>query len=276
MDLNIMQRTRTVVSIVVVMACTVLGTTLRAAAQQPAPTPEPSPVAPAQPVPPPPVPPQPVAPPPPPPAPPPQYVAPSYDQYYATEGREFIGYPTHEDPMRPHNEAEFMFGVPIWFTSSDGVVDPGVSFEARFARRFGAIAPEFTIGWQINWVDEDQLPGAANNANITIDAFFFSLGARVYPAPRARTVSPFISGAFDLYFWHVSGNEDLVCGYYYCTTVADYDATVGFSGRLGLAIKATPVMAIELGAKIGMTFPMGPIDETEAWVTPFVGFNGIM
>jgi hypothetical protein len=235
---------------------------------------------PAQPVPPPPVPPEPIAPAPPPPpqgAPPPTYVGPSNEEYYASGGREFVAYPPDAaDPRRPHNEAEFMIGIPVWFTSQDGAVDPGVSFEARVARRFGAIAPEFTIGWQINWIDEDKLPAVDRDANITIDTFFFGLGARVYPIPTATVVSPFFSGAFNVYFWHITGNDDLVCGWYYCTTVADYDATVGFEGRLGLAIRASMTMQIDVGAKIGMTFPMGPIDETEAWVTPFIGFNATL
>ncbi|HKU42898.1 MAG TPA: hypothetical protein VJR89_32285 [Polyangiales bacterium] len=182
----------------------------------------------------------------------------------------------YDNPMRPRNEAEFVFGVPIWFTSEDGVVDPGVSFEGRFARRFGFIAPELTMGWQINWLDEDQLPAADYNSNVTIDTLLFSLGARLYPIPKSRVVQPFISAAVDLNFWHITGNDDLVCGYYYCTTVADYEFGLGVSSRVGLAIRVNPVVQVDLGAKIGVQFPMGPIDQTEAWVTPFAGFATVM
>ncbi|HKP63939.1 MAG TPA: hypothetical protein VJV78_44700 [Polyangiales bacterium] len=275
-----MRRSRYVGSIVVLVAWAAFGLTERGAAQQPPPAPVPPQAAPLPPAPttlpppettPPPQPPPPAAPP------PPQYVAPAYEEYSAQGGREFIYYPPgYGDPNIPHNEAEFIIGIPIWFTSEDGIVDPGVSFEARFARRFGAIAPEFTIGWQVNWLDEDQLSGVAHDANITIDAFFLSLGARIYPIPKATKITPFISGAVDLNFWHITGNEDLVCGYYYCTTYADYDAGLGFSGRLGVAIRATMAIQLELGAKIGLTLPMGPIDDTEAWITPFVGFNAVL
>ncbi|HKP59859.1 MAG TPA: hypothetical protein VJV78_24210 [Polyangiales bacterium] len=209
--------------------------------------------------------------PPPPNAPPPTYVAPSLEEYSSAGGREFIYYPG-PDPMRPHNEAELIIGVPLWFTSEDGVVGPGVGFEARFARRIGAVAPEFTFGWQINWLDEDKLP---HNADVSIDTFYFSLGMRIYPIPQARVVMPFISGAVDFDFWHISGNEDLVCGWYYCTTVAEYDFTFGLSSRLGVAFLVSPEMQLEVGAKVSMAFPMGPIDDTEGWVTPFIGFAAL-
>ena len=109
-----MQRTSHLASIITLVA---LGLTHSVAAQQPPPppvppetatspapaAPEPAAGAPAQP-------------PPPMEPPPPQYVSPSYEEYSATEGREFIGYPSgYGDPMRPHNEAEFIIGVPIYY-----------------------------------------------------------------------------------------------------------------------------------------------------------------
>ncbi|MEY4576712.1 MAG: hypothetical protein RL701_1415 [Pseudomonadota bacterium] len=173
------------------------------------------------------------------------------------------------------NEFSFLLGVPIWFTPDRGVVDPGVSFEARFARRFGFIAPELTLGWQINWLDNDKLPNALANYNLTIDTFFISAGARAYVAPHSP-ITPFISAAFDLAFWHLTGDNSTACGYYYCATTSNYDVGVGVSGRVGLAFAPNPRLQLELGAKVALTFPVGPIKNTEAWVTPFLGFTALM
>ena len=169
-------------------------------------------------------------------------------------------------------EAGFYLGVPIWFTPDKGIVQPGVSFETRFARRFGLLAPEITLGWQINWLDEDDLPNALRNYNFTIDSFYMSLGARVYVVDRG-IVQPFVSGAFDVAFWHLTGDTSTVCGYYYCAETANYDLGIGFSGRLGLAIIPNSRVQLEAGARIAMTFPVGPIKDVEAWVTPYLGFT---
>lgn len=169
-------------------------------------------------------------------------------------------------------EAGFYLGVPIWFTPDKGIVQPGVSFETRFARRFGLLAPEITLGWQINWLDQDELPNALRNYNFTIDAFYMTLGARVYFVERG-VVQPFASAGFDLAFWHLTGDTSTACGYYYCAQTANYDLGIGFSGRLGVAIVPTRSVQLELGARIAMTFPVGPIDDVEAWLTPYLGFT---
>lgn len=170
------------------------------------------------------------------------------------------------------SEGSFFIGVPIWFTPKNGVVQPGVSFEARIARRFGLVAPELTVGWQINWIDKKELPQQYRAYNLTIDSLFISAGARVY-ALRDSPVTPFISGAFDLSFWHLTGSGSLACGYYYCTTAANYDVSVGISGRLGVAFAPSESMQLEIGARIAMVFEVGPFEKVEAWVSPFLGFT---
>jgi hypothetical protein len=175
-------------------------------------------------------------------------------------------------PDRPRNEFSLMMGVPIWFSPPNSGVDAGVSIETRFARRFGALAPELTIGWQINWLSTDALPASLQHTEPTLDSFFFSAGLRVYMLPEA-SVSPFISGAFDFSLWHFTGDNSTYCNYYYyCNTVANYDPTIGFSGRLGVAFIPDPRWQLEVGARVAMAFPIGPFDRTQGWVTPYLGF----
>jgi hypothetical protein len=174
---------------------------------------------------------------------------------------------------QPRNEFSFMVGVPIWFSPPDSSIDAGVSLEARFAHRYGALAPEFTMGWQINWLSTDGLPASLQHSDVTLDAFFFSAGMRVYMLPEA-SVSPFISGAFDFSLWHFTGDNNTYCNYYYyCNTVANYDPTIGFSGRLGVAFIPNPRWQLEVGARVAMVFPIGPFDRTQGWVTPYLGFT---
>jgi len=187
-----------------------------------------------------------------------------------TTPREFV----FDEPRRysSRNEMGFLIGVPVWFTPERGVIGPGISFEGRFAHRFGFIAPEINVGWQINWLDEDELDVRYRSANLTLDSFFISAGARVYVLPEAL-LSPFISAAFDLSFWHFTGDNSTACGYYYCSTVANYDAGIGFSGRVGLAIVPNRRFQFEIGAKLAMAFPVGPFERTQGWVTPYLGFT---
>jgi hypothetical protein len=175
-------------------------------------------------------------------------------------------------PLRtPTYEAGFFLGMPIWFTGH-GVLQPGVSFETRFARRFGLVAPELTVGWQVNWLNEDKLPNALQYYNFTVDAFYLTLGARVYVLDKGP-VQPFFSLGFDLAFWHLSGNNQTNCGYYYCVTAADYDVGIGISGKVGVAILPTQYVQLELGARIAAAFPVGPINTTEGFVSPYIGFT---
>jgi hypothetical protein len=189
---------------------------------------------------------------------------------YGTTPREFY---FDEAAYGPRTELSFMVGVPVWFTPDHGVVDPGVSFEMRFARRYGLIAPELTLGWQINWLDQDELPAASRHSDLTIDSFYVSAGMRIY-ALRDAVVTPFISGAFDIAFWHFTGDNTTVCGYYYCSAVADYDVGIGISGRAGLAFLPTERLQLELGARVAMAFPVGPFERTQGWVTPYFGVMG--
>jgi hypothetical protein len=173
---------------------------------------------------------------------------------------------------RPTTEGGFTIGVPVWFRDQ---IDPGISFEARIARRFGQIAPELMMGWQINWIDEDRLDTQYKPYNLTVDAFYLSAGARVYALEDAK-VNPFISAAFDLTFWHLTGQESVYCGWYYCTTAADYDVGIGLSGKLGVAFLPSEHTQLELGAKFSMAFAVGPIEKVEVWLTPFIGFAARM
>jgi len=173
---------------------------------------------------------------------------------------------------RTTTEGGFSIGVPVWFRDA---VNPGVAFEGRIARRFGHIAPELSVGWQINWIDEDNLPSDYRAYNLTVDAFYLSAGARVYALEEA-TVNPFISAAFDLAFWHLTGDQATYCGWYYCTTAADYDVGIGMSGKLGVAFLPSERTQLELGAKFSVAFAVGPVDEVEVWLTPFIGFTARM
>ena len=190
---------------------------------------------------------------------------------YGTTPREFH---FDEEAYRPRTELSFMLGVPVWFTGEHAVVDPGVSFEMRFARRYGLIAPELTLGWQINWLDQGELPASVRRSqDLTIDSFYVSAGARIYVL-RDAIVTPFISGAFDIAFWHFTGDTTTVCDYYYCSDVADYDVGIGLSGRAGVAFLPNTMLQLELGARVAMAFPVGPFDRTQGWVTPYFGVMG--
>ena len=173
--------------------------------------------------------------------------------------------------FRPHSELGMSIGIPIWFTSAARVIEPGLWFEGRFAHRIGLVAPEFSIGWQVNWIDDGELPSSYRRSSQTIESLFFGAGVRFYMIDGA-VVSPYISGALDLEFWHFSGDTDKVCGYYYCRYVAHYDPGLGLSSRFGLAIAPSPRFQLDIAARLAMVLPIGPFDSTQAWLAPYLGF----
>jgi hypothetical protein len=208
--------------------------------------------------------------------------APEPGQYDATlrPAPEQVPPPAAEEPQinppplepetmhyRPSFEAGVNVGVPVWFRAP---IDPGIAFEGRVSRRFGHIAPELMVGWQFNFLDRDRFPANYRLHNLTVDALYISLGARVYALENVP-VNPFISAAFDLTFWNLRGAPGADCGWYFCTTRAHYDAGIGVSGKLGVAFLPSDRTQIDLGARFTAAFAVGPLEKVEVWLTPFVG-----
>lgn len=172
-------------------------------------------------------------------------------------------------PDRPyasrHNfEAGFGMGIPIWLTR--GEVQPGFGFDGRWGFVTGMVVPELGLGWQINGLSDDL------GSDRTLDVFYLSFGARARFENHSR-VTPFVSGALDLNFWHWSGDTALACGYYYCRESANYDFSPGMSMKGGVAFEVASQLALDAGLRLGSTFATGVFDRTQVWLSPFLALT---
>jgi len=169
-------------------------------------------------------------------------------------------FPDRNSPGRHSVETGFHLGVPVFLTA-DSDVDPGFAMGGRIGFVAGFVVPEFGIAWQGNSVDGED----------TLDAMMLSFGARLR-MNNSSSVTPFISGAFDMNFWHFTGSDELVCRNY-CEVREDYGFSPGVSGVAGLALSLSPRVSFDVGLRVAATFAAGILDEAELWLTPQVGLG---
>lgn len=205
------------------------------------------------------------------PAPPPvapQFPVPTYEKPpVPTEWDQPTFPPAQAARSHRTSEAGIELTVPIWF--NEEAIDPGFGFAGRFGLVLGKyFVPELGLGWQINWLND----AVTGPYDLTMDTFWISAGARLR-FDSGGLVTPFVSAAFDMNFVHIEGNEDIVCGWYYCGSVANYEFTPGFSGKVGVAFEMSRYTAIDVGVRIAMMFQGDVFPHAEGLVSPFVGLT---
>lgn len=169
-------------------------------------------------------------------------------------------FPSEDSPGHHSFETGFHLGVPVFLTA-EADVDPGFAMAGRWGFVAGIVVPEIHVGWQANSVDGDDV----------LDALNLGFGVRLR-MDNTSVVTPFLSAAFDMNFWHFTGSDEVVCGYY-CETRENYGFSPGFSGIAGLAIGLSRRVSLDLGIRVATTFEAGIMDQSEVWVTPLFGLG---
>ncbi|QQR90001.1 MAG: hypothetical protein IPJ88_17870 [Myxococcales bacterium] len=197
---------------------------------------------------------------PPPPPPPPAYYEQTYDADHPPE--VYYG-----DPWMPERtgQVSIYLGLPMFLSSTGDALTTGFSFEGRFGLDLGYLVPELGFGSQINWFDDSTLRDDGS-----LSSWWLSLGLRLQWLNRSM-FTPFGSFAFDMNWWHLSGDRSFACDYYYCGTVNNYRFAPGLSGRVGVAIQVHPAFGLDLGLRLAMSFPGSMFDKAESWLSPFFG-----
>ncbi len=148
------------------------------------------------------------------------------------------------------------------------IVRPGISFEGRSGLFLGPIIAEVEAGFQMNWIRLDSV--APTNTTETLKDFYIGIGVRLPITTIANILTPYISAAFDANFWHFL-ETSYGCGFWYCSGYDTYRFAPGFSGRVGFEIKVNPMIAIDLGTRIAMTFKGNFWPDSQWWFAPFLG-----
>lgn len=178
-------------------------------------------------------------------------------------------------------QSSLYLGSPIWM--SNAPLDPGFEFELRGGLKIGVLVPELGLGMRWNWANVDKIEQGFPDVNRpdayageNLQGMWFSMGLRVEPTMKTDKVQPYISGAFDMMLWGTSFDTTEFCGFWTCSTVRNYEFAPGFSGRAGLRFTPKPFIGIDLGAKVGMSFPGWAFVSTQSYITPYAGFTFIM
>ena len=162
-------------------------------------------------------------------------------------------------------QVSIYFGLPTFLTDATDSLGTGFSFESRFGFDLGLFVPEVGFGTQINWFDD---PSSRDTGSLS--AWWLTVGLRFQWINRS-IFTPFLSGAIDMNFWHLSGDEFVACDLYYCGTVDNYRFAPGLSSRVGIVIEPHHSFGVELGVRTAMTFEGSMFDQPEAWLSPFLG-----
>ena len=128
---------------------------------------------------------------------------------------------------------------------------------------------EVELGFAWIPVDLDKIePGMGRD---TLSQIFVGIGFRVQ-FRNESPVLPYLSAALDFNWWNFR-ETSYACGPWYCRSYNTFRFTPGLSGRAGIAVSVTPYVAIDLGARIAMSFAGDFFYRNEWWVSPYVGFS---
>lgn len=161
-------------------------------------------------------------------------------------------------------------GVPVWVDIP--ALDPGADVALRVGYDFGWLAPDVTLGFMSNRVNEEVALVAPEVIGRDLQHIQLGLGVRGLWMNRTR-YRPFASVGFDFNFWTWTGYSDLECDtyYYYCAETQNYDFVPGLNFRVGLLTRIVDPFHVEVGGKFHLTFPGSLFGRTQFWMGPYLG-----
>ena len=161
-------------------------------------------------------------------------------------------------------------GIPIVLNVDRDIVRPGVSLQFAAAADFGFVTLGARLGFA--WIPIDLnnsvIPALRELGRSPLHRINFSPEIRLQ-YPKGRFL-PYLASAFDANWWNFR-ETNVICDYWYCTEVAVYRFTPGYTGRLGLGIEVTSGLYID--AAFVWTFTgKGDFFEESRWALgPLIG-----
>lgn len=164
-------------------------------------------------------------------------------------------------------------GVPI-VLNVPREVRPGANLFFFGAADFGFFMVGGDFGLQWNPIDLNNAPGQGGvilSGRAPLTRIYLSAPDIRFQVPNLPVVLPYVSAAFDMNFWNFRETE-VLCGYWYCSNVAVYRFTPGFTGKAGMAfdVKKSGVH-IDVAFQYSFTGKGNFFNDSGWWLAPVIG-----
>lgn len=163
--------------------------------------------------------------------------------------------------------------VPIPITDDNDSSNVGFGISSLFGWDLGFLLP--TLGAGLSWSNLNLPPGYRDDGR-RLKRVHLDLGLMA-EFENKSIVTPVIGALLDFNFWHVAGDDSIVCGGYYwgCYEVEDYHYTTGFTFRAGIDVRFFRNDRFSLGTGVlpQVTLQGGPFTQAEWWISPYALFT---
>ena len=166
-------------------------------------------------------------------------------------------------------QGAFNVGIPLWLNVDRDVVRPGADLNIFGAYDMGYVA--FGLGGGVMWnpINFDQISGVGGVGRQPLTRLYLAPELRVQ-VPNTTPIMPYIGITFDANWWRIA-ETDVVCGRFYCRRFAVFLFSPGFTAKLGLAFRVGNGFYIDVGARYSYTGPGQFFEQSEQWITPYIG-----
>lgn len=164
-------------------------------------------------------------------------------------------------------------GVPVALDIDRDIVRPGADLQFFGGYDIGYMMFGLNLGVSWNPINFNEIPTVPPGVSPGRDPL-----TRLYFAPEVRAqipnrspIMPYVAATFDANWWHL--RETAVgCNVWYCTQVAVFRFTPGFTAKAGIAIRLRGGNHVDVGVKYSLSGPGDFFNQRQQWVTPYVGY----
>ncbi len=166
----------------------------------------------------------------------------------------------------------FNVGVPIWLDVDRNVVRPGADLHFFGGYDIGYVMFGLDLGAMWTPLDLNKIPNlpiGVNPGRSPVTRLYVAPEVRVQ-VPNKSPVLPYVGMTFDVNWWRFRETA-IGCNFWYCTQVAVFRFTPGFTAKAGVAFRVKQGVHIDLGMKYSLSGPGDFFVRREQWVTPYLG-----
>ncbi|MGB5813492.1 MAG: hypothetical protein WBG86_23350 [Polyangiales bacterium] len=161
----------------------------------------------------------------------------------------------------------FNLGVPISLDVERDVVRPGADLHFFGGYDIGYVMMGLNLGVMWTPIDLNQVSTGLGRSPLT--RLYFAPEVRVQ-LPNKSPILPYLAATFDVNWWRFRETQ-LACGIWYCTNVAVFRFTPGFTAKAGVAFRVSSGMYIDVGMKYSLSGSGDFFNSRQQWVTPYLG-----